>query len=95
MPELSDLSELSDEDESMLFNPLPGVSKVSVQKYSTMPAAIPKTPHGRRGRRSKAYQAKQAKIRDQRRAEDIKRRQELTCLYLPPAKASQLIFFFQ
>ena len=81
LSDLSDLTELSGEDEPMPFDPLPGVSKLPVNQYATIPAAI-NTPKTRRGGRSKLYREEQAKRREKMRETDMKKKQELTGQYL-------------
>jgi hypothetical protein len=65
----------------MSFDLLPGISKLPIKQYATIPPAI-HTPRGRRGGQSKSYQAKQAKRREQMRERDMKKKQELTGQYL-------------
>jgi len=81
LSDLTDLTELSGEDEPMPFDPLPGVSKLSVNQYATIPAAI-NTPRSRRGGRSELYREEQAKRREKMRETDMKKKQELTGQYL-------------
>lgn len=61
LSDLSDLSKLSGEDEPMPFDPLPGVSKLPIKQYATIPPTI-HTPRGHCGGRSKFYQSKQASV---------------------------------